>query len=222
MPGQNEDFVVSFGPFQADLRSGELLRGDVKIRLQDQPFQVLAVLLRRSGQLVTREELRQEVWPANTFLEFDQALNTAIKKIRLALCDDALSPRYVQTIPKRGYRWIAPVICAKPIMPTSTPSVGLWRIKFRAFGMGTLLGLMLSMGSHPASRQYLGQSLTSAVLVVENRAVNVSAPCLRYQRNCRPWSWPAQALTRMKLQSVPVEEAEDVEGSVNRPRTAVQ
>jgi DNA-binding winged helix-turn-helix (wHTH) protein len=219
MLAQNEGFVVSFGPFQADLRSGELLRGGAKVHLQDQPFQVLAALLRRSGQLVTREELRHELWPADTFLEFDQALNTAIKKIRLALSDDALSPCYVQTIPKRGYRWIAPVTFADTIPAPCPPAPELWRIKFRAFGMGTLLGLLLSMGAHPASRQRVGQSLTSAVLVVQSRSADLSAPCLRNQPNCQPWCWPIQAVTRMNLQPNPVDEAES---SAGPPRTAVQ
>jgi TolB-like protein/DNA-binding winged helix-turn-helix (wHTH) protein len=101
--------VVRFGEFEADLRSGELRKNGQRVRLQDQPFQVLAVLLARPGDLVKREELRQQVWPQNTFVEFDHALNTAIKKIRIALEDDAGAPRYVETIPKRGYRFVAEV-----------------------------------------------------------------------------------------------------------------
>lgn len=101
--------VVQFGEFEADLRSGELRKHGVRVRLQEQPFQVLAVLLARPGELVKREELRQQVWPQNTFVEFDHALNTAIKKIRIALEDDASAPRYVETIPKRGYRFVAEV-----------------------------------------------------------------------------------------------------------------
>lgn len=91
--------IVQFGEFEADLRSGELHKNGQRVRLQEQPFQVLAVLLARPGDLVKREELRQQVWPQNTFVEFDHALNTAIKKIRIALEDDAGAPRYVETIP---------------------------------------------------------------------------------------------------------------------------
>ena len=96
-----------FGPFEMDVATGELRKCGVRIRLQGQPFHVLTVLLARAGELVTREQLRREVWPENTFVEFDHALNTAIKKIRVALCDDACAPRYVETIPRRGYRFIA-------------------------------------------------------------------------------------------------------------------
>lgn len=101
--------VIRFGLFEADLHSGELHKDGIRIHLQEQPFQVLTVLLQHAGELVTREELRQQVWPQDTFVEFDHALNTAIKKIRAALCDDPGTPRYVETIPKRGYRWIAPL-----------------------------------------------------------------------------------------------------------------
>lgn len=101
--------IWRFGVFEADLDAGELRKRGARIRLQEQPFQVLAVLLLREGQLVTREELRREVWPEDTFVEFDHALNTAVKKIRIALGDDACAPRYIETVPKRGYRFIAPV-----------------------------------------------------------------------------------------------------------------
>lgn len=100
---------IRFDVFEANLRTGELRREGVKIALQEQPFQVLAVLLQHPGELVTRGELRHRVWPENTFVEFDYALNTAIKKIRAAVGDCALAPRYVETIPRRGYRFIAPV-----------------------------------------------------------------------------------------------------------------
>lgn len=96
-----------FGPFEVDVASRELRKSGLRIHLQGQPFHVLTVLLARAGQLVTREDLRREIWPENTFVEFDHALNTAVKKIRVALCDDACTPRYVETIPRRGYRFIA-------------------------------------------------------------------------------------------------------------------
>jgi DNA-binding winged helix-turn-helix (wHTH) protein/TolB-like protein len=101
--------VVRFGLFEVDPHLGQLRKDGIRIRLQEQPFHVLAVLLERPGELITREELRHAVWPENTFVEFDHALNTAIKKIRAALNDDAATPRYIETIPKRGYRWIAPL-----------------------------------------------------------------------------------------------------------------
>ena len=101
--------VFRFGSFEASVHSGELRCEGMRIHLQGQPFLVLVLLLERAGELVTREELRDRVWPENTFVEFDYALNTAIKKIRSVLGDDANKPRYVETVPRRGYRFIAPV-----------------------------------------------------------------------------------------------------------------
>jgi TolB-like protein/DNA-binding winged helix-turn-helix (wHTH) protein len=101
--------VLRFDGFELDFRSGELRKSGVKLRLQGQPIQVLAVLLKRSGELVTRDELRQEVWPEDTFVDFDHSLHNAIARIREALGDSAATPRYIETLPRRGYRFIAPV-----------------------------------------------------------------------------------------------------------------
>ncbi len=95
--------------FELDLSAGELRKSGVKLRLQGQPFQVLALLLERAGEVVTREELQQKLWPSDTFVDFDHSLNTAINKVREALGDSASSPRYVETLARRGYRFIAPV-----------------------------------------------------------------------------------------------------------------
>ncbi len=101
--------VVRFGVFEADLAAGELRRNGARVRLQEQPFQVLAHLVERPGEVVTREELRQKLWPADTFVDFDHSLNTAVNKVREALGDSASSPRYVETLARRGYRFLAPV-----------------------------------------------------------------------------------------------------------------
>lgn len=98
-----------FGAFEIDLRTGELRKHGTKIKLQDQPFQVLQLLLERPGEIVTREELRSKLWPENTFVDFDVGLNTAIKRLRDALSDSAESSRYVETLPRRGYRFIGAV-----------------------------------------------------------------------------------------------------------------
>jgi TolB-like protein/DNA-binding winged helix-turn-helix (wHTH) protein len=98
-----------FGAFEVDLRSGALHKHGIRIKIQDQPFQVLALLLERPGELVTREELRQKLWPADTFVDFDTGLNSAVKKLRDALSDSADEPRYIETFPRRGYRFIAEV-----------------------------------------------------------------------------------------------------------------
>lgn len=133
---ESRDFsgVVQFGEFKADLRSGELHKNGVRVPLQEQPFQVLAVLLARPGELVNRDELRQQVWPQNTFVEFDHALNTAIKKIRIALDDDASAPHYIETIPKRGYRFVAEVRSAS-----------------------SCLGAQIEAGAHPPVAQRLAR-----------------------------------------------------------------
>jgi eukaryotic-like serine/threonine-protein kinase len=101
--------IVRFGTFEVDLLAGEVRKQGVRIKLQEQPFQVLTVLLQRAGEVVTREELRNQNWPADTFVDFDNSLNTAINKLREALGDSADNPRFIETLPRRGYRFIAPV-----------------------------------------------------------------------------------------------------------------
>src|SRR5215470_11550531 len=101
--------VFRFGLFEADPESGELLKQGEHLRLQDQPFRMLILLLQRPGEVISREELREKLWRENTFVEFDNGLNVAVKKIRDALGDRAENPRFVETIPRRGYRFIAPV-----------------------------------------------------------------------------------------------------------------
>ena len=99
--------IHRFGVFEVDLRSHELRKQGMKVKLQDQPFQVLAMLLEHPGEVVTREELRKRLWPGDTFVDFDHSLSTDINKVREALGDTAESPRYVETVPRRGYRFIA-------------------------------------------------------------------------------------------------------------------
>ncbi|MGH9728955.1 MAG: tetratricopeptide repeat protein [Candidatus Acidiferrales bacterium] len=101
--------LFRFGLFEADLESARLTRKGVRIRLQEQPFRILAMMLERAGQIVTREDLRQHLWPAGTYVDFDGSLNAALKRLRAALDDDADNPRFIETVPKRGYRFIAPV-----------------------------------------------------------------------------------------------------------------
>jgi DNA-binding winged helix-turn-helix (wHTH) protein/TolB-like protein len=160
----SKDRRVAFGQFVADLRSGELHCEGRKIHLQDQPFQVLAVLLDKAGELVTRDELRSQVWPSDTFLEFDHALNTAIKKIRIALSDDAVSPSYIQTIPKRGYRWIAPVtVCEAGVVDPPRPEKA-WPGKAQAFAWGIVLALMATSLLPAPSRVVPNPPVTMAIV----------------------------------------------------------
>ena len=100
--------IYRFGIFELDARAGELRKRGLKIKLQDQPLQILEMLLERRGDMVTREELQQKLWPAetNTFVDFNQGLNAAIGRLRQALSDSAVTPRFVETLPRRGYRFI--------------------------------------------------------------------------------------------------------------------
>jgi len=108
-PANDAAKIVRFGVFEVDLTAGELRKSGSKVRLQEQPFQLLAYLLTRSGEVVTRDELREKLWPADTFVDFDHSLNTAINKVREALGDSASSPRFVETLARRGYRFLGPV-----------------------------------------------------------------------------------------------------------------
>jgi DNA-binding winged helix-turn-helix (wHTH) protein len=101
--------IIRFGLFEADLKAGELSKNGLKIKLQEQPFRVLSLLLERAGELVTREELREQLWSTDTFVDFEHSLNTSVKKLRQALGDSADNPRFVETLARRGYRFIVPV-----------------------------------------------------------------------------------------------------------------
>src|SRR5215467_4865537 len=107
--GNDLSAVRRFGAFEIDLRAGELRRNGMKVKLQEQPFQVLALLLERPGEVVTREEVRSRLWPADTFVDFDHSLNAAIRRLRDALGDSAENPTFVETVARRGYRFLAPV-----------------------------------------------------------------------------------------------------------------
>jgi cholera toxin transcriptional activator len=105
----SEKKIFRFGTFEVDGNTGELRKGGIRLRLQEQPFQVLVMFLERPGELISREEIQKQLWPSGTFVDFDHSLNTIINKIREALGDSASSPRFVETLAKRGYRFLAPV-----------------------------------------------------------------------------------------------------------------
>src|SRR5713226_3734469 len=104
--------VVRFGVFAFDPRAGELRKHGRKLKIQGQPVEILAMLLERPGEIVTREEFQKRLWPENTFVDFEHSLNAAVKRLRDALDDSAEAPRYVETLARRGYRFIAPVEAA--------------------------------------------------------------------------------------------------------------
>ncbi|MCP5112958.1 MAG: transcriptional regulator, partial [bacterium] len=101
--------TIRFGPFEADFSAGQLWKNGLKIKIQEMPLRVLACLLERPGDVVTREELREKLWAKDEFVEFEHSLNTAVNKLRSALGDQAEQPRYIETIPRRGYRFIGTV-----------------------------------------------------------------------------------------------------------------
>jgi eukaryotic-like serine/threonine-protein kinase len=117
--------AVCFGPFKLDLKAGELYQDGRKIRLQEQPFKVLRMLLERPGEVVNREEIRKKLWPNDTIVEFDHSINAAIKKLRLALGDSAEEPKYVETVARRGYRLMVPVEWVAPARPSAGVGAGL-------------------------------------------------------------------------------------------------
>ena len=108
-PPRRESGLARFGVFEADLETREFRKQGRRIRLQDQPFALLVVLLERAGTLVTREELRERLWPSDTFVDFDHSLNTAVNKLRDVLGDSATNPRFIETLARRGYRFLADV-----------------------------------------------------------------------------------------------------------------
>jgi DNA-binding winged helix-turn-helix (wHTH) protein len=149
MSGYHPDrSAVRFGVFEVDRGSGELRKRGVRIRLQEQPLKILMLLLDRPGEVVTREQLRQMLWPEGTFVDFEHSLNAAVAKLRQSLGDSAENLRFVETVPRRGYRFIAPVedlsaSALKQTKPQQTPQTVPVRSRLRLI----LIGVMLFLGA---------------------------------------------------------------------------
>jgi TolB-like protein/DNA-binding winged helix-turn-helix (wHTH) protein/Flp pilus assembly protein TadD len=180
--------VIRFGVFELDLRSGELQKQGRKIRLEGQPVQVLICLLEKPGELVTREELHRKLWPADTFVNFEHGLNAAVKRLRQALNDSADNPRFVETLPRRGYRFIAPlhavaVAAEEPItaeVPGVRPPVSetvalvavlaistgwlLWRNRHPVSVIRSLAVLPLENLSGDPSQEYFSDGMTDELI----------------------------------------------------------
>jgi Tol biopolymer transport system component/DNA-binding winged helix-turn-helix (wHTH) protein len=141
----NGSRMIQFGVFEVDQKAGELRRNGARVKLQEQPFQILALLLARPGEVISRHELQRRLWPADTFVDFDHSLNAAVRRLRDALGDSAENPRYVETVARRGYRFLAPVhgptavVDAQPLAGPLHP-VRRWRIAAAA-GALVLAGL---------------------------------------------------------------------------------
>src|SRR5262245_29919085 len=135
--------ILRFSIFEVNLQTGELRRKGQKVKLQDQPFQVLAALMERPGEVVTREELRSKLWPADTFVDFDHSLNAAIKRLRDALVESADAPLFIETMARRGYRFIGNVEAAAPI--SSRPIHSRWLFTRRAAALGAIAACALAV-----------------------------------------------------------------------------
>ena len=124
--------LLRFGTFELDVRSRELRNGAVRVRLQEQPLEILRLMLQRPGEVITRDELRQQLWPEGTFVDFEHSLNAAIKRLRAALGDDADKPMFIETVPRRGYRFVGdvPASCAAKVDPPASPSMRLVVLPF--------------------------------------------------------------------------------------------
>src|SRR3981081_486942 len=143
--------VLRFGAFEVEVRAGELRKHGVRVKLQELPFRVLTILLQQWGELVSREELRSQLWPADTFVDFDNSLNTSINKLREALGDSAESPRFIETLPRRGYRFVAPIvgIDGKSTGTRATP-LRLWKVAVPAAALAVAF---IASGLYLRSRQ---------------------------------------------------------------------
>lgn len=155
--------VRRFGIFEVDLRGRELRKGGIRIRLQDQPFEILSMMLERPGDVVTREELRERLWPAGTFVDFEHSLNAAVKRLRAALGDDADNPRFVETLHRRGYRFIAPV--ESPDAPQRNLHVVRPQTKLGHDAVTTRLVVLpfANLSSDPA-QEYFSDGLTEEMI----------------------------------------------------------
>src|SRR6266851_4396431 len=136
---------IRFGFFEVDANTGELRREGIKVRLQEQTLQILQILLEHPGEVVTREELRKRVWPTDTFVDFDHGINNAIKRLREALADSAETPKFVETVARRGYRFIG-------------------RLEATAGGMESLAVLPLENLSHDPEQEYFADGLTDSLI----------------------------------------------------------
>jgi DNA-binding winged helix-turn-helix (wHTH) protein len=159
--------IVLFGPFEADLHTGELRRDGRRVHLQQQPFRVLNVLIERPGELVTREELRRTLWRDGTFVSFERGLTSAVRKVREALGERADSPTYIETLPGRGYRFIAPVAAPEWRRgPSELPVSAARRIPAsRSLVWAALLILAVTSGGPTAAPSQAGERLAAAELL---------------------------------------------------------
>ena len=169
--------IIRFGLYEADLSRGVLLKGGLRVKLQSQPFRLLALFLERPGEVIPREEIRERLWSADTFVEFDDGLNNAIKKLRIALCDSADNARFIETLPREGYRFLVPVTHLAGPVPeemsgqsakgSSEPAPASVRRSYRVFilaGLTALVAAVLLVWQSNSSRKPAGFARTALPL----------------------------------------------------------
>ncbi|MGB8784961.1 MAG: tetratricopeptide repeat protein [Terriglobales bacterium] len=158
MPGLGQKWTrYRFGPFELNTGEESLTRNATGVKVQDLPYRLLVMLLERPGEIVTREEVRQRLWPENTFVDFDNSLGVAIRKVRDALNDDAEAPRYVETIPRRGYRFVAPVTVLEPVQSPDLPVPTV--LVSKELPVSTPIGTMGATPTHERSKYWLTSTL---------------------------------------------------------------
>jgi TolB-like protein/DNA-binding winged helix-turn-helix (wHTH) protein/Flp pilus assembly protein TadD len=194
--------VVRFGAFEADLQAGELRKQGLKIKLQDQPFQILAMLLERPGELVTREEIRQRLWPADTFVDFDHGLNNAVNRLREALTDSAETPRFIETLPRRGYRFIATV---SGVRRTEAATVGTTKSETSAVGPAQAAPDVAATLRHP--RTFHLAALGAIALVGLLFGANVGG--LRRRLLDKPTLSPIRSIAVLPLENLSSDQSQD-------------
>ena len=179
LPTNNLPEVVRFGVYELDPRAGELRRGGIKVKIQEQPYQVLALLLEKPGEVVSREELKRRLWPADTFVDFDHSLNAAIKRLRDVLRDSADNPRFIETLARRGYRFLAPVTgmlptADPPLVPVLARPWSRQRNRARWIAAGIVLaGACISVGFHIGNRAARAEAPSEAKLTANSPDIPV-------------------------------------------------
>lgn len=172
MPSTSKE-IRRFGPFELDIEAVELRRDGRRVKLQPQPFRLLLLLTSRPGSLITREEIRADLWPEGTFVAFDQAVNFAIKQIRDAIGDSADRPVYLETVPRQGYRFIAPLTGAGPAVapPAAPPGTGTTTVRLQKAMWANIAELRLAQARQRRMTRLAIAGMVLAILALVAYAI---------------------------------------------------
>jgi len=177
--------IFRFGPFEADLANRQLFRNGLSVGLPSQPFEVLALLLEHPGQLVTREQLRARLWPSGTIVEFDHSIDAAITKLREALADEAQQPRFIATVPRHGYRFVAPVSALVPSTAEAAPAsplagaVSAQHAPYRQRLQAALIAIVIALTVAMAYLVVVKFSAPKSALVPHQGTPTMGGPAIR-------------------------------------------